>query len=129
MKSKRIIIAILIIGVVFIFYLVRTSNNDISIKVDLSKVTKITAVTQMTEKPMSIIIPGEKWNSFADTLSKMSLHKFKDKNEKGWQYLFTVEYNDKSIMQISFLNDKITVNNKVYKVSNYNPNDLVYFFE
>ncbi len=83
----------------------------------------------MTEKPTSVIISSEKWNSFVDTLSKMSLHELKDKNEKGWQYLFTVEYNDKSILQISFLNDKITVNNTVYKVSNYNPNDLQHFFE
>jgi hypothetical protein len=92
MKSKRFIIAILIIGVVFIFYLLRTGDNDILKKVDLSKVTKITAVTQMTEKPMSVIIPGEKWNSFTDTLSKMSLHELKDKNEKGWQYAVIMIY-------------------------------------
>lgn len=129
MKSKRFIVAILIIGVVFIFFLWRKSDNNILRKIDLSNVTKITAVSQMTDKPTSVIISSEKWNSFADTLSTMSLHEIKEKSEKGWQYLFTMEYKDKSILQISFLDDKITVNDKVYKVSNYNPNDLQYFFE
>ena len=68
-------------------------------------------------------------NGLISKLNSYSLKEITDEKDKGWQYLIKIEKKGGEITLISFMDNKVKVNDIVYEVRDYNIDDFSYLFE
>lgn len=102
-------------------------NNSMNINPEI--IEKIIVSTQMTNPKEDIMIKNENFGDLINKLNSYSIKETKDENEKGWQYLFKLEEKGGEIILISFMDDKVHVNEKTYQVDGYDKDDFLYLFD
>lgn len=63
------------------------------------------------------------------TLENTLKNQLRHEKDKGWQYLIKIEKKGGEITLISFMDNKVKVNDIVYEVRDYNIDDFSYLFE
>lgn len=107
----------------------KNSKEDDSLNINPQKIEKITVSSQMTDPKEDIAIKNENFENLINKLNSYSIKEIKDENEKGWQYLFKLEEKGGGIILISFMDDKVYVNEKAYQVDGYDKDDFLYLFD
>lgn len=128
--KRKFLLLISFISLVFLggcFSSSSKENNSMNINPEIIK--KITVSTQMTNPKEDIIIKNENFGDLINKLNSYSIKETKDENEKGWQYLFKLEEKGGEIILISFMDDKVYVNEKTYQVDGYDKDDFLYLFD
>lgn len=108
------------------------SNNlgdEKSMNIKIDGIEQITVSTQTTGQKQDVIIEKEKFEDLISKLNSYSLKEITDEKEKGWQYLIKIEKKGGEITLISFMDNKVKVNDIVYEVRDYNIDDFSYLFE
>lgn len=91
------------------------------------KIKNIIVETTITEGKSDLLLEKKDYKKFLDKLSSYNILEIKNNNEKGWQYFIKIEA-DEDIL-ISIMDNKISVNDKLYISDNLDKNDLLYLFE
>lgn len=107
----------------------KNSKEDDSLNINPELIEKITISTQMTDPKEDLVIKNENFENLINKLNSYSIKETKDENEKGWQYLFKLEEKGGEIILISFMDDKVHVNEKTYQVDGYDKDDFLYLFD
>lgn len=107
----------------------KNSKEDDSLNINPELIEKITISTQMTDPKEDLVIKNENFEKLINKLNSYSIKEIKDENEKGWQYLFKLEEKGGGIILISFMDDKVYVNEKAYQVEGYDKEDFLYLFD
>lgn len=107
----------------------KNSKEDDSLNINPELIEKITISTQMTDPKEDLVIKNENFENLINKLNSYSIKEIKDENEKGWQYLFKLEEKGGEIILISFMDDKVYVNEKTYQVDGYDEDDFLYLFD
>ena len=108
------------------------SNNlgdEKSMNLKIDGIEQITVSTQTTGQKQDVIIEKEKFEDLISKLNSYSLKEITDEKDKGWQYLIKIEKKGGEITLISFMDNKVKVNDIVYEVRDYNIDDFSYLFE
>lgn len=92
-------------------------------------VKQITVSTQTTEQKQDTLVENEKVDGLIKKLNSYSIRELKAEKEKGWQYLFKIEKKEDEVILISFMEDRVTIDETVYEVEDYNSNDFSYLFK
>ena len=92
-------------------------------------VKQITVSTQTTEQKQDTLVENEKVDDLIKKLNSYSIRELKAEKEKGWQYLFKIEKKEDEVILISFMEDRVTIDETVYEVEDYNSNDFSYLFK
>lgn len=124
----------LVVVLVFTILLVscaseKSENEGVSMDIDLEQVEKITVSTQMTDPKQEIALKKEEWEDLIDKLNALSLEQTTDEMEKGWQYMFKIEQKGDVTTLVSFMEDKVIIDETIYRVKDYNSNDFLDLFE
>ena len=120
-----LLICLLFLGACFS----KNSKKDDSLNINPELIEKITISTQMTDPKEDLVIKNENFENLINKLNSYSIKEIKDENEKGWQYLFKLEEKGGEIILISFMDDKVHVNEKTYQVDGYDKDDFLYLFD
>lgn len=108
------------------------SNNsgyEKSMNINLKEIKQITVSTQTTEEKQDVVVENEKVDELIKKLNSYSIRETKAEKEKGWQYLFKIEKKEGGIILISFMEDRVTMDETVYEVEGYDSNDFSYLFK
>lgn len=124
----------LVIVLVFTILLVscaseKSENEGVSMDIDLEHVEKITVSTQMTDPKQEIALKKEEWEDLIDKLNALSLEQTTDEMKKGWQYMFKIDQKGDVTTLVSFMEDKVIIDETIYRVKDYNSDDFLYLFE
>ena len=129
MKNTLYLIAL----VVSLLFLVScdsdNSRDEKSMNINPKDVKQITVSTQTTEQKQDTLVENEKVDGLIKKLNSYSIRELKAEKEKGWQYLFKIEKKEDEVILISFMEDRVTIDETVYEVENYNSNDFSYLFK
>ncbi len=96
--------------------------------INLAQVEKITVSTQMTPQKQDIVIESKDYEELVNKLNAYPLKQITDP-QKGWQYLFEIEQKDGVVTLVSFMENRVTVDETVYEVEGYESDDFLYLFE
>ena len=105
------------------------SRDEKSMNINPKDVKQITVSTQTTEQKQDTLVENEKVDGLIKKLNSYSIRELKAEKEKGWQYLFKIEKKEDEVILISFMEDRVTIDETVYEVENYNSNDFSYLFK
>ncbi len=129
MKNTLYLIAL----VVSLLFLVScdsdNSRDEKSMNINPKDVKQITVSTQTTEQKQDTLVENEKVDDLIKKLNSYSIRELKAEKEKGWQYLFKIEKKEDEVILISFMEDRVTIDETVYEVEDYNSNDFSYLFK
>lgn len=129
MKNTLYLIAL----VVSLLFLVScdsdNSRDEKSMNINPKDVKQITVSTQTTEQKQDTLVENEKVDGLIKKLNSYSIRETKAEKEKGWQYLFKIEKKEDEVILISFMEDRVTIDETVYEVEDYNSNDFSYLFK
>lgn len=129
MKNTLYLIAL----VVSLLFLVScdsdNSRDEKSMNINPKDVKQITVSTQTTEQKQDTLVENEKVDGLIKKLNSYSIRELKAEKEKGWQYLFKIEKKEDEVILISFMEDRVTIDETVYEVEDYNSNDFSYLFK
>lgn len=105
-------------------------NKDDCYKVNRTGVTEVTGSSQMSDPVKDVVIPKESVEQHLNQIDGLHLQATSQGNAvKGWEYLFTIKYDDRSTTQISLSEEKIKIDEKVYETDLYQSNDFSVYFE
>jgi len=96
--------------------------------INLDQVEKITVSTQMTPQKQDVVIKNKDYEKIVNKLNSYHLKQATDPL-KGWQYLFKIEQQDGVITLVSFMENRVTVDDTLYEVGGYDSDDFLYLFE
>ena len=105
------------------------SRDEKSMNINPNDVRQITVSTQTTEQKQDTLVENEKVDGLIKKLNSYSIRELKAEKEKGWQYLFKIERKENEVILISFMEERVTIDETVYEVENYNSNDFSYLFK
>lgn len=105
------------------------SRDEKSMNINPKDVKQITVSTQTTEQKQDTLVENEKVDGLIKKLNSYSIRELKAEKEKGWQYLFKIEKKEDEVILISFMEDRVTIDETVYEVEDYNSNDFSYLFK
>ena len=105
------------------------SRDEKSMNINPNDVRQITVSTQTNEQKQDTIVENEKVDDLIKKLNSYSIRETKAEKEKGWQYFFKIERKENEVILISFMEDRVTIDETVYEVENYNSNDFSYLFK
>ena len=129
MKNTLYLIAL----VVSLLFLVScdsdNSRDEKSMNINPKDVKQITVSTQTTEQKQDTLVENEKVDGLIKKLNSYSIRELKAEKEKGWQYLFKIEKKEDEVILISFMEDRVTIDETVYEDEDYNSNDFSYLFK
>ena len=129
MKNTLYLIAL----VVSLLFLVScdsdNSRDEKSMNINPNDVRQITVSTQTNEQKQDTIVENEKVDDLIKKLNSYSIRETKAEKEKGWQYFFKIERKENEVILISFMEERVTIDETVYEVENYNSNDFSYLFK
>ena len=124
MKKIFHLIAVTISLVLLVGCISNNLGDEKSMNLKIDGIEQITVSTQTTGQKQDVIIEKEKFEDLISKLNSYSLKEITDEKDKGWQYLIKIE-----ITLISFMDNKVKVNDIVYEVRDYNIDDFSYLFE
>lgn len=105
-------------------------NKDDYYKVNRTGMTEVTGTSQMSDPVKDVVIPKESVEQLLNQIDGLHLQATSQGNAvKGWEYLFTIKYEDGSTTQISLSEEKIKIDDKVYETDLYQSNDFSVYFE
>ncbi len=114
----------------FIWLATNPATKPATIDIEIYDIKKITAVTQMTDSSPTVIdVPEKDWEELLTKINSLSAQKIDSEDMNGWEYSFTITYEDESTLQIIFRNEKVKVGDSYYLVTDYNKNDFMYVFK
>ena len=105
------------------------SRDEKSMNINPNDVRQITVSTQTNEQKQDTIVENEKVEDLIKKLNSYSIRETKAEKEKGWQYFFKIERKENEVILISFMEERVTIDETVYEVENYNSNDFSYLFK
>ncbi len=105
------------------------SRDEKSMNINPNDVRQITVSTQTNEQKQDTIVENEKVDDLIKKLNSYSIRETKAEKEKGWQYFFKIERKENEVILISFMEERVTIDETVYEVENYNSNDFSYLFK
>ena len=105
------------------------SRDEKSMNLNPNDVRQITVSTQTNEQKQDTIVENEKVDDLIKKLNSYSIRETKAEKEKGWQYFFKIERKENEVILISFMEERVTIDETVYEVENYNSNDFSYLFK
>lgn len=105
------------------------SGDEKSMNINPEDIKQITVSTQTTEQKQDVVVENEKVDELIKKLNSYSIRETKAEKEKGWQYLFKIEKKEGEVIIISFMEDRVTIDETVYEVEDYNSNDFSYLFK
>ena len=105
------------------------SRDEKSMNINPNDVRQITVSTQINEQKQDTIVENEKVDDLIKILNSYSIRETKAEKEKGWQYFFKIERKENEVILISFMEERVTIDETVYEVENYNSNDFSYLFK
>ena len=105
------------------------SRDEKSMNINPNDVRQITVSTQTNEQKQDTIVENEKVDDLIKKLNSYSIRETKAEKEKGWQYFFKIERKENEVILISFMEERVTIDETVYEVENYNSNDFFYLFK
>lgn len=105
------------------------SRDEKSMNINPNDVRQITVSTQTNEQKQDTIVENEKVDDLIKKLNSYSIRETKAEKEKGWQYFFKIEKKEDEVILISFMEDRVTIDETVYEVEDYNSNDFSYLFK
>lgn len=105
------------------------SRDEKSMNINPNDVRQITVSTQTNEQKQDTIVENEKVDDLIKKLNSYSIRETKAEKEKGWQYFFKIERKENEVILISFMEERVTIDETVYEVKNYNSNDFSYLFK
>lgn len=105
------------------------SRDEKSMNINPNDVRQITVSTQTNERKQDTIVENEKVDDLIKKLNSYSIRETKAEKEKGWQYFFKIERKENEVILISFMEERVTIDETVYEVENYNSNDFSYLFK
>jgi major membrane immunogen (membrane-anchored lipoprotein) len=129
MKRAFHLIAVIMSLVLLVGCASDNSGDKKSMNINLEGIEQITVSTQTTGQKQDVIIEKEKFEDLISKLNSYSLKEITDEKDKGWQYLIKIEKKGGEITLISFMDNKVKVNDIVYEVRDYNIDDFSYLFE
>ena len=97
--------------------------------INIDGIEKITVSTQTTGQKQDVILRNEDYKGLISKLNSYSIKEISDEKEKGWQYSIKIEKKGGAITMISFMDNKVKVNDIVYEVRDYNTDDFSYLFD
>ena len=125
MKKIFHLIAVTISLVLLVGCISNNLGDEKSMNLKIDGIEQITVSTQTTGQKQDVIIEKEKFEDLISKLNSYSLKEITDEKDKGWQYLIK----GGEITLISFMDNKVKVNDIVYEVRDYNIDDFSYLFE
>lgn len=130
MKKIFPLIAVIISLVLLAGCVSNNSGDEKSMNIDIDGIEQITVSTQTTGQKQDVILENEKIEGLISKLNSYLLKEITDeKKDKGWQYLIKIEKTGGDTILISFMDNKVKVNDIVYEVKDYNIDDFSYLFE
>ena len=129
MKKKFNLIAIIISLVLLEGCVSNNSGDEKSMNINIDGIEQITISTQVTDPKQDYVLEDEEIKVVLDKLNSYSLKEITDEKEAGWQYLIKIEKKGGDITLISFMDNKVKVNDILYEVRDYNVNDFLYLFD
>lgn len=129
MKRVFHLIAVIIPLVLLVGCASNDSGDEKSMNINPEGIEQITVSSQTTGQKQDVVIENEKIEDLIKKLNSYSLKEITDEKDKGWQYLIKIEKKEGEITLISFMNNKVKVNDIVYEVRDYNIDDFSYLFE
>ena len=105
------------------------SRDEKSMNINPNDVRQITVSTQTNEQKQDTIVENEKVDDLIKKLNSYSIRETKAEKEKGWQYFFKIERKENEVILISFMEERVTIDETVYEVEDYNSNDFSYLFK
>ena len=105
------------------------SRDGKSMNINIDGIEKITVSTQTTEQKQDVILRNEDYKGLISKLNSYSIKEISDEKDKGWQYSIKIEKKGGAITMISFMDNKVKVNDIVYEVRDYNTDDFSYLFD
>lgn len=129
MKKIFHLIAVTISLVLLVGCISNNLGDEKSMNLKIDGIEQITVSTQTTGQKQDVIIEKEKFEDLISKLNSYSLKEITDEKDKGWQYLIKIEKKGGEITLISFMDNKVKVNDIVYEVRDYNIDDFSYLFE
>lgn len=100
-------------------------NDILNLKEDSIK--QIIVETTMTKKKSELVIERKYYKKFLDKILSYNIVEKQNDNKKGWQYAITIEADEN--VQLSIMDNKIYINDKMYISNNLSKNDLLYLFD
>lgn len=98
-------------------------------KFNRTGITEITGTAQMSEGVKHTVIPEEKFEELISQIENLRLKATDEKiDNKGWQYLFTVAYEDGKTISISLSEGKIVIDGRIYRTNLYDPDAFLTYF-
>lgn len=99
-------------------------------KVNRTGMTEVTGTSQMSDPVKDVVIPKESVEQLLNQIDGLHLQTTSQGNDvKGWEYLFTIKYEDGSTTQISLSEEVVKIDGDVYKTTLYKANDFAKYFE
>lgn len=128
---KNFLLPVVILSLAIFTGCVSKKTTEVqSMNLSSDGIERITVSTTNTPQKEDVILEDhEKIDQVIRKLNSYSLKKITDDNEKGWQYLFNIEKTGEDITLISFMDDKVYVDDSLYQVSDYKTDDFMYLFE
>ncbi len=124
--NKIIIISILVISAALLIFLRLYYVNEI---ITLTDVKAITAMSQTTENLRTEDVPVEMQSRLVEMLNSIKKKKVKMDDFGGWQYSFVIEFENAPNMNISIMDNIMTVSGEHYEIRGYEPVDFDFLFE
>lgn len=100
-------------------------NDVLNLKED--NIKQIFVETTMTKNKSELVMEKKDYKKFLDKIFSYNMVEKENDNEKGWQYAITIEADEN--VQLSIMDNKIYVNDKMYISNNLSKNDLLYLFD
>lgn len=130
MKKILHLIAVTISLILLVGCVANKSGDEKSMNINIDGIEQITVSTQTTRQKQDVILENEKIEGLISKLNSYSLKEITDeRKDKGWQYLIKIEKTGGDNILISFMDNKVKVNDVVYEARDYNIDDFSYLFE
>lgn len=99
-------------------------------KFNRSEITEIVGTSQMSDPVKATVISKENADQFLNQLEDLELRpENTESNLKGWEYSFTIKYENESTVQITLSKKGAVIDGENYKIGTYNANDFSVFFD
>ncbi|WP_459128738.1 hypothetical protein [Guggenheimella bovis] len=127
--KKISLIALIISFMLLSSCLQNNFEEKTTLKIDPVDIEQISISTQMTPTVQNRVLEKEEIKGVLDKLNSYTVKEINTEDEAGWEYFLTIEKKAGTQTLITFMDNKVKVDDKVYEVNGYKKDDFLYLFD
>lgn len=130
MKKSGSLVLLACLLIVSSCFILRANNKANAVyRFNRTGILEITGTAQLPENVKNTVVPAEKTEELIDQLEGLVLKATDEKNDsKGWEYSFTIVYEEGKTVSISLSEEKIVIDGYIYRTNRYDFDDFLAYF-